>query len=145
MPQFQKPYKNLTSDEPINGGALKREIAARTHVSEAVIDLVIDTLKEVITEEVVNKGAFNLSGLFAVTNFPTKETVTPKGVIPARNRLSIRLNDRVKKLWNSKLKAGDTEKKSYKELLEDHNNATPTASQINGPSSNPMLDDDDEF
>lgn len=145
MPQFQKPYKNLDSDDPINGGALKREIAARTHVSEAVVDLVIDTLKDVVTEEVVNKGSFNLSGLFVVKNFPTKETVTPKGVIPARNRLSIRLNDRVKKLWNSKQKSGDTENKSYKDLLDDFNNATPSAEQISGPSSNPMLDDDDEF
>lgn len=145
MPLFQKPYKNLESDAPLNGGALKREIAARTHVSEAVVDLVIDTLKEVVTEEVVNKGSFNLSGLFVVKNFPTKETVTPKGVIPARNRLSIRLNDRVKKLWNSKQKSGDPENKSYKELLEDHNNATRSADQIAGPSSNPMLEDDDEF
>lgn len=145
MPIFQKPFKNLESDTPLNGGALKREIAARTHVNEAVVSLIIDTLKEVVTEEVVNKGSFNLSGLFAVKNFPTKETVTPQGTIPARNRLSIRFNDRVKKLWNNKQRSGSTTPKSYKELLEAHNSVAPVVSQINGPSSNPMLEDDDEF
>lgn len=145
MPIFQKPYRNIETEEPINGGALKREIASRTHVNEAVVTLIIDTLKEVITEEIVNKGAFNFSGLFVVKNFPTKETITPKGTIPARNRLSIRLNDRVKKLWNSKLRSGSKEQKVYKELLEDHNSITPAVSQIDRSASNPMLEDDDEF
>lgn len=145
MPIFQNPYKNLQSDEPLNASGLRREIAARTHVNEAVIGLVLETFKEVVTEEIVNKGTFNLAGLFAVKNFPTKETVTPKGTIPARNRLSIRLNDRVKKLWNNKLKTGVVGKKSYKELLDDYNNATPAANKTSATFSNPMLDDDDEY
>jgi len=145
MPQFQQPYKNLTVDEPLKADGLKREIAARTLVNVGVVDLVLDTLKEVVTEEIVNKGSFNFAGLFAVKNHPTKETVTPQGVIPARNRLSIRLNDRVKKLWNGKLRRGAVEKKSYSELLEDYNNGTPEAGQISGPASNPMLEDDDEY
>jgi len=145
MPQFQQPFKNLGAKEPLKADGLKREIAARTLVNVAVVDLILDTLKEVVTEEIVNKGSFNFAGLFAVKNHPTKETVTPKGVIPARNRLSIRLNDRVKKLWNSKLRRGSTENKSYADLLDDYNNGTPEASQISGPASNPMLEDDDEY
>lgn len=145
MPIFQEPYMNLKKEEPLNGGELKREIAARTHVTAAVVDLIIDTLKEVATEEIVNKGSFNFSGLFAVKNYQTKATVTPKGEIPARPRLSIRLNDRVKKLWNNKIRSGATGKRSFEELLASFKSGAPALTENVHTISNPMLEDDDEF
>lgn len=169
MPVFQEPYRNLTHGDRIDGAALKREIAARTHVNVAVVELILETFKEVATEEIVNKGDFNLAGLFQVGNYPTKETVTPKGTIPARLRLKLRLNDRVKKLWNGKLNATDDDRKSFQELMEDYNDrgakpkivapTTKPAFAFPSPSKtleepvsidteagafNPMLEDDED-
>lgn len=143
MPLFRTPYKNVEDSEPLSGRALRQEIAARTLVKESVVDLILDTFKEVATEEIVNKGSFSFSGLFSVKNFDTKETVTPKGVIPARKRLSIRLNDRVKKLWNFRFKHGITEPKAFEEMLEDFNQLKAPEERQQGPL-NPMLEDDDD-
>lgn len=123
MPYYIEPYSNLNHELPINGSQLKSEISARTLIKAEVVDIVLKTLKEVAAEEIVNKGAFNFAGLFAVRNYSTKETVTPKGVIPARLRLSVRLNDRVKKLWNFKMKAGITEALTFDELMDGYSKA----------------------
>lgn len=145
MPYYNKPFKNLESTSPLTTAELRSEIAARTHIDAGVVELVFDTMREVVTEEIVNKGAFNFTGLFRVKNFQTKPRDTPLGHVPGHPRLSIVLSDRVKKLWNSRLRNGIIENRSFGELIEDFNQASQADDQINGQASNPMLEEDEDY
>lgn len=153
MPKFSEPYRNLTHQGPFRKGELLREIAARTFIKESVVAEVLETFRNVAIEEIVNKGEFNFSGLFSVTTYEAKATQTPLGFSPARRRLSARLSDRVKKIWNSRFRAGVTQAESYQELqsryLDKTVNSLRDSIGLLEPEKtsayNPMLDDDDEF
>jgi len=154
MPAFSKPYRNLQQEKPIYKAELLREIAARTLIKENIVEEVLETFKQVATEEIANKGAFNFSGLFSVSSYNTKEVDTGKGIIPARRRLRARLSDRVKKVWNGRFRAGVTEPETYEEFKERY--LQPAGNELRDSigllppektevASNPMLDDDDEY
>lgn len=159
MPLFSKPYRNLEQSEAIRKAELLREIAARTTIRENVVELVLETFKEVATEEMVNKGEFNFAGLFRVRSYKTKQADTGLAVIPAGRRLSIRLGERVKLLWKAKIKAGVEEPETFEEMRENYltnNGNTSLREEIGlldetkpanepGEFYNPMLDDDDEY
>ncbi len=155
MPAFSKPYRNLTQEKPLYKKELLREISARTFIKEGVVEEVLETFKQIATEEIVNKGEFNFSGLFSVGNYHTKESNTGKAVIPARQRLRTRLASRVKIIWNARFSNGVTEPESYAEFEENYlkkeNNALRDSIGLldsideKHESSNPMLEDDDEY
>lgn len=153
MPAFSKPYRNLEQDEPIYKAKLLREIAARTYIKESVVEEVLETFKQVATEEIANKGAFNFSGLFSVSSYHTKEVNTGKAVIPARMRLRTKLSDRVKKIWNGRAKAGVKDFETYDEFKErylsseanDRRAAIGLLDETPAVAVNPMLEDDDEY
>lgn len=159
MPLFSRPYRNLEQEEPVRKAELLREIAARTTVRESVVELVLETFKEVATEEMVNKGEFNFAGLFRVRSYQTKEANTGIAVIPPQKRLSIRLGERVKRIWKAKIKAGIEEPENFDEMRENYLSGDEARSIRNEigllnseqPSSsddrfyNPMLDDDDDY
>ena len=153
MPAFSKPYRNLEQDEPIYKAKLLREIAARTYIKESVVEEVLETFKQVATEEIANKGAFNFSGLFSVSSYHTKEVNTGKGIVPARMRLRTKLSDRVKKIWNGRARSGVKDFETYDEFKERYLNPglsgrraeiglLEEAPQV---AVNPMLEDDDEY
>lgn len=154
MPAFSKPYRNLEQDAPVYKAELLREIAARTYIKESVVEEVLETFKQVATEEIVNKGAFNFSGLFSVSSYHTKEVNTGKGIVPARMRLKTKLSDRVKKIWNGRHRAGVKDFETYEECKDRYLN--PNANNLRASIGlleeeaptlgvNPMLEDDDEY
>jgi len=159
MPLFSKPYRNLEQEEALRKAELLREIAARTYIRENVVELVLETFKEVATEEMVNKGEFNFAGLFRVRSYRTKQANTGIAVIPPQRRLSIRLGERVKNIWKAKIKAGIEEPETFEEMRENYlneggarslresigllNDERPTRSE--DALYNPMLDDDDDY
>lgn len=157
MPAFSKPYRNLESDKALNKEALLREIGARTHVRETVVDEVLTAFREIATEEIVNKGAFSFFGLFTVSFYNTKATQTNFGFTPARKRLKTKLSSRVLKLWNGKQREGLDDRLSFAELQERYADSAkgndlrasigllPTETPGKQLTGNPLLDDDDEY
>lgn len=153
MPAFSKPYRNLEQEKPLYKAELLREIAARTYIKESIVEEVLETFKQVATEEIANKGAFNFSGLFSVSSYDTKAVTTSKGHIPARKRLRTSLSDRVKKIWNGRVRAGMEDFENYEEFKErylDSSGAQLRESigllepEKKSVAHNPMLDEDDD-
>lgn len=159
MPAFSKPYRNLETTKSVNKHKLLQEIAARTQIKDSVVEEVLTTFREIATEEIVNKGKFNFFGLFSVDNFQTKEARTGFGFVPARKRLRTKLSDRVKKLWNGKLREGNENYLSYEELVDLYSDSGESSSRRDLEKSlgisvspvqeqkitgNPLLDEDDE-
>lgn len=157
MPAFSRPFRNVEVEKPLNKETLLREISARTHIREKVVDEVLTTFQEVATEEIVNKGKFNFFGLFSVDFTMVKATQTKFGFSPARKRLKTRLSARVLKLWNGKQREGFDSQLTYSELQERYGDNAKTddlRSSIGllpdeNPgrplTGNPLLDDDDEY
>lgn len=154
MPAFSKPYRNLEKETPVNKAELLREIAARTYIKESVVEEVLETFKEVAAEEIANKGKFNFSGLFSVSSYHTKEVNTGKGIVPARMRLRTKLSERVKKIWNGRVRAGVTDFETFEDFKENYLNPNPNDLRASiglledespGAALNPFLEDDDEY
>ena len=157
MPLYSKPYRNLEQSEKLRKAELLREITSRTSVREDIVELILETFKEVATEEIVNKGEFTFSGLFSVRNHPVKAIRTGIGFVAAQSRLSIGLGDRVKRIWKRRRESGQTEPESFEEMREKYleSDGEPTLRDRIGllgendekpfdASYNPMLDDDDD-
>lgn len=156
MPAFSKPYRNLEEDKPLNKSHLLREITARTHIRETVVEEILTTFREIATEEIVNKGSFNFFGLFSVDNYFAKESKGGFGLSPAGRRLRAKISDRVRKLWTGKEREGLSESLSFAELSERYGKETknelrdsigllPSDSSVISQTGNPLLDDDDEY
>lgn len=153
MPAFSEPYKNLETTTPVRKAQLLREIAARTYIKESVVEEVLESFKEVATEEIINKGSFTFSGLFSVRGYEAKATKAGFGYVPARTRLRVRLGDRVKKLWNGRQKAAPGAYETFKEAKENYLDSTGSdlrdsiglLNDVSDQPVNPFLEDDDDY
>lgn len=116
MPKYSEPYSNLDEPAPIPLKSVVREIATRTQIRRDIVQEVIESLTEVATEEIVNKGSFNFNKLFTVSSFKVSDVNAGLGKSPAHEKLSIRLSNTIKVLRRLKKNSNEIENETYEEL-----------------------------
>ena len=94
----------------MNRREIASEISKRTLIKQSVVSQVLDSLADLMMEELVNTGRFSIPNIFTAEPKPWKGYISGAGTyIPDHERIRIHLSNKVRKLYRLKRDYPDVE------------------------------------
>lgn len=131
---------------------LAKNISHHTDIRLDVVEIILNGAIDVIMEEIVNEGEFEIKQLFTVSNAEWGSyTINGTQKVPKHFRLKIALNRAVKTLWKTRHsrfngEKGHITKDNWRDILRSTQpeNSKKVVENLED-NYNPFLDDDEDF
>lgn len=131
-------------NKPMGRQRLVSEVSKDADVMVEVVDDVLESLVNVIVEEIVNNGTFRLGNVFTIDSSSWKAYKGGLDDVPDMRRLKVRISSDLRKLY--RLKQADEsvviDRTNWRQMVKDEVRA-PKASDTDPGFFNPMLEEDD--